>query len=126
MSKPRLFLCSDVAVAKDDPLRRDRHVVALSTAGPDANVNIRLFDLAKVFLRHLSPRVEDALEIAAYVYAADGATSRGGRWTADAIEPWSRDLRFVIPVRDLPFWERDEVRQLLVQGNRITFSERNS
>jgi len=116
MIRPRLFLCSGVAVPAADPLRNGRHVVALSTQGPDANVNIRLMDLARVFERHLSPRQEDALEIAAYVFAADCATQRGGAWANDdTTEPWRRDMQFVIPVRDLPFWDRQEIIQLLVQ-----------
>jgi 7-cyano-7-deazaguanine synthase in queuosine biosynthesis len=114
MIRPRLFLCSGVVLPEGSPLREGRHVVALSTQGPDANVHIRLENLARVFERHLSPRLEDALEIAAYVFAADCATPRGGAWADhDTTEPWRRDMRFVIPVRDLPFWKRMEVKELL-------------
>jgi hypothetical protein len=116
MIKPRLSLCSGVSVPAGDALCAGRHVVELSTQGEDANVHIRLMDLARVFDQHLSPRLEDALEIAAYVYAADCATQRGGAWADDdTAEPWKRDMRFVIPVRDLSFWERTDVNQLLPQ-----------
>lgn len=116
MIRPRLFLCSGVALAADDPLRIGRQVVDLSTQGDDANVHVRLMDLARVFDRHLSPRMEDALEIASYVYAADCATRRGGAWANDdTTEPWKRDMRFVIPVRDEGFWARPDVNQLLTQ-----------
>src|SRR4051812_281648 len=80
MIKPRLILCGGVEVAKDDPLCGGRHAVELRTHGPQANVNVRLEDLAKVFDQHLSPRLEDLLEIAAYVYTADCATRRAGNW----------------------------------------------
>ncbi len=120
MIRPRLFLCSGVSVPADDPLRACRHAVELSTQGEDANVHIRLMDLARVFDRHLSPRLEDALEIAAYVYAADCATPRGGAWADDdTTEPWKRDMRFVIPVRDLSFWDRPDVKPLLAQTLRF-------
>jgi hypothetical protein len=86
----------------------------------DANVHIRLMDLARVFDRHLSPRLEDVLEIAAYVYAADCATQRGGAWADDdTTEPWKRDMRFVVPVRDLAFWDRTDVKSLLTQTLRF-------
>ncbi len=120
MIRPRLFLCSGVVLPADDPLRIGRHAVELSAQGDDANVHIRLMDLARVFDRHLSARMEDALEIAAYVYAADCATLRGGAWANDdTTEPWKRDMRFVVPVRDLPFWDRPEVKQLLAQTLRF-------
>ena len=67
-----------------------------------------------MFLKHLNPRLVDLLEIAAYVYTADGSTLRAsGRWEADAIEPWRRDFRIVIRVRDLDFWTRPDVSLLL-------------
>ncbi|HYH68342.1 MAG TPA: hypothetical protein VD866_26855 [Urbifossiella sp.] len=114
MIRPRLFLCSGVTVPPKDPLRSGRVVVDLATTGTDANVHVRLFDLAETFLQLLSPRQEDALEIAAYVYAADCATKRGGQWdNSETTEPWRRDMTFIIPVRDLAFWDQDEVKQLL-------------
>jgi hypothetical protein len=116
MNKPRLVLCGGVEVAQDDQLRKDRHAIELRTDGANANVNVRLEDLAKVFDQHLSPRLEDLLELAAYVYTADCATRRGGSWANDdTTEPWDRDFQFVIPVRDLPFWSRKDVSDLVVE-----------
>ena len=116
MIRPRLILCGGVQVAKDDALLVGRHPVELRTHGPQANVNVRLEDLAKIFDQHLSPRLEDLLEIAAYVYTADCATRRAGNWADDdTTEPWDRDFHFVIPVRDLPFWGRDDVAHRLVE-----------
>ena len=116
MIKPRLILCGGATVAKDDPLLAGRHPVELRTHGPQANVNVRLEDLAKIFDQHLSSRLEDLLEIAAYVYTADCATRRAGNWADDdTTEPWDRDFHFVIPVRDLPFWGRPSVAQSVVE-----------
>jgi 7-cyano-7-deazaguanine synthase in queuosine biosynthesis len=117
MTKPRSILCGGITLGEDDPLRNGRHVLHLATRGPDANVNVRLMDLAKVFLKHLSPRLEDLLEIAAYVYSTDCATVRGGEWSDDkSVEPWPRDFQLVIPVRDHAFWTREDVLQLLQQA----------
>jgi hypothetical protein len=73
-----------------------------------------------VFDQHLSPRLEDLLEIAAYVYTADCATRRVGNWADDdTTEPWDRDFHFVVPVRDLAFWTRKDVSDLLVETLRV-------
>lgn len=105
----------------DDPSLRDgRRVVPLNSLGPDQNVNIRLENLTKVFLRDLSPRLVDLLELATYIYTADCGTRRGTAWTEDDTrEPWDRDLRFVMPVRDLEFWTRQDVGDLLVRMLRL-------
>ncbi len=116
MIKPRLVLCSGMAVPDDDPLRIGCQVIELDSLGMNPNVHIQLEDVAKIFLKHLSPRLVDLLEIAAYVFTADCATQRGTEWTDDdTSEPWSRNFRFVIPVRDLNFWCASDVQQLLVQ-----------
>lgn len=111
MSKPRLFLCSG---ADEVGTPDDRHVVNLDSLGPKPNVNIRLENVTRAFAKDLSPRLVDLLEIAAYVYAADSATRRDGVWTDDdSTEPWSRDLGFVIPVREPDFWNQKAVQDLL-------------
>ncbi len=76
MIQPRLFLCSNATLADDDPLQAGRVIVKLSSLGHDQNVHIRFDDVAKVLHDHLSPRLIDLLEIAAYVYSADCATPR--------------------------------------------------
>lgn len=115
MTKPRSFLCGGLKLEEGDPLRNGRHVIELSANGQDRNVHIRLMDLSKEFKKHIAPRMEDLLEIASYVYAADCSTHRGGHsWTeGGAIEPWKRDFQFIFPVRDLDFWNQDEVKNLL-------------
>lgn len=116
MIEPRLFLCNGVKLPDDASLREDRRVVELSTQSPIANVHIRLEDVARVFMKDLLPRFEDLLEIAAYVYTADCATRRGEEWSDDyTTEPWDRDLKFIIPVRDLVFWTREDVQNLLIE-----------
>lgn len=116
MIEPRLFLCSGATVLDADHLRDGRKIVELDALGPKANVNVRLQDVVKALLTNVAPRLVDLLEIAAYVFCADAATRRGSQWTDDhTTESWGRDFRFVIPVRDLSFWHRAEVDQLLVR-----------
>lgn len=114
MSKPRLFVCSGATVAAGDPVAQGRHRVDLDSIGRKANVNIRFEDVAKAFRRDLSDRLVDFLEIASYVFSADCATPRGTKWTDDdSTEPWGRDFRFVIPVREPAFWNTPKIKNVI-------------
>jgi hypothetical protein len=116
MIEPRLFVCSGARIAPDDPVAAGRRLVELDSVGSKANVNIRFENVAKVFNKHLSPRLIDLLEIASYVFSADCATNRGIGWTDESsTEPWSRDFAFVIPVRDLSFWNASENKYLVIE-----------
>ncbi|BAZ29294.1 7-cyano-7-deazaguanine synthase [Cylindrospermum sp. NIES-4074] len=116
MIQPQLILCSGVTLPDNDPLRVGRKVLDLDACSTNPNVNIQFDDVAKVFRKHLSPRLVDLLEIASYVYSTDAAIQRGEGWLDDHTrEPWTRDFQFVIPVRDLDFWCKPNVQQLLVQ-----------
>lgn len=116
MTNPRLFLCNGVEIPDGDPLRSDCQVIELNTHGSQANVNVQLQDVAKVFRQHLTPRLADLIEIAAYVYSADCAAPRGHGWSnQNSIERWSRDFQLVIGVRELNFWQQSNVKQLLSQ-----------
>ena len=117
MIEPRLFVCSGTSIVPSaDPDAPQRRRIDLDSIGHKANINIRFENVAKVFLRHLSPRLVDFLEIAAYVFSADCATRRGTEWTdEDSTEPWARDFAFVIPVRDTEFWSSGEVTCLITE-----------
>lgn len=112
MIKPRLVLCSKAA-NQNLPEDADRVVVSLDALGHDNNVTIKLPDIARVLSRTVPKRMVDLLEVAAYVYTADSATRRGTDWRGPE-EPWARDLKFVIPVRDVEFWNRPEVKSSLI------------
>lgn len=114
MIKPRLFLCGGTTVPDSSPLRDGRHVVQSSIYGRDSDVNVCVEDVAKVFPSHLSSRLRDLLDLAAYVYTVDCSAKRGGQWgEKETIEPWGRDFSLVVPVRDLDFWQDEKVSSLL-------------
>lgn len=115
MSKARLFACGGVSVAKNDTFAATAEIIPLSTKGEDANVNLRLEDMAKVAQEGTSPRLIDLLEIAAYVYAGDASTTRQGAWRDESTtESWERQFKFIIPVRDFAFWQKKAVKEALV------------
>jgi hypothetical protein len=112
MIKPRLFVCGGAP----KPRKTERKVIALSVHGHDPNVNLRINDVARVFLGNVPPRLYDLLEIASYVYAADVATSRGREWQEDAVESWQRDLQFRIAVREPDFWNAAATKDSLTRA----------
>jgi len=105
--EPRLFLCSGARISGADPVTQGRKQIELNSADSNPNVNIRFENVARVFQRHLSSRLTDLLEIAAYVYAADCSAQRGKQWMDGySAEPWSRDFAFAIAVREPDFGVR--------------------
>jgi hypothetical protein len=114
MAEPRLFLCGGAKLTGKDGRGVKRSPVYLSPHGADQNVNIRIEDVAKVFAKHLSPRLVDLLEIAAYAFTADAATRRGEGWEErKSKESWDRSIHFVIAVREPDFWGSPAVVHLL-------------
>lgn len=112
--KPRLILCGGAGFKDVPETARDYNVTELNSWGANANVHIRIEDVANAFLRELSDRLVDLVEIASYVYAADCLAPRDHAWSdSKSTEPWSRDFKFAIPVRDTSFWSQDQVRDLL-------------
>lgn len=116
MSQPRLFLCGGATLKDDDARVEGRTVKNLQTFGADANVHFVVEDLCKAFSQHIGDRIADLLDIAAYVYAADGNTERGNAGVdTDGKRTWSRDFHFVVPVKDKAFWNNGEVKRELTQ-----------
>ena len=60
----------------------------------------------------IKDRCKDLLEIAAFVFAADRNTSRG-KDNNLIYDNWDREFEFHIPVRDLEFWDNNEIKELL-------------
>lgn len=75
------------------------------------NVQLKLPDFIEgVF--YLPDRVQDLLEIAAYVFCADRHLSRGDRRTLE-YHSWSREFQYFIRVRDAEFWNSSDVKRQL-------------
>jgi 7-cyano-7-deazaguanine synthase in queuosine biosynthesis len=105
----RLVLCGDQR--HRTRFRGERLVLKLT--GHDANVTLKLRDITRRLLADIPDLLEDLLEIATYVLAADGATDRGELTLPDMGDDWRRRLRFVIPVRRPEVWASRELMALL-------------
>ena len=86
-----------------------KNVRRLQTSGPKANIKPQLHDLSRRFVKDVPHLLTDLLEIASYVYAADGVITRGGDRLQGMGKDWRRKLDFVIPVRCRDVWQSEEI-----------------
>jgi 7-cyano-7-deazaguanine synthase in queuosine biosynthesis len=82
-------------------------------------VNLRLQDISERTAANLPDVLIDLVEIAAYVYAADQATPRGGEGVIDVGARWRRDFHFCIPVRQPAVWSQREIADTLTKALNI-------
>jgi hypothetical protein len=105
----RLVLCG----GSKAPGSQAENVLHLDLTGPSRNIELRLHDISKRMLTNLPGLVIDLLELAAYVYSADWATTRGGEASRGMGAEWRRRFRFVIPVRRPELWSSTPVLEAL-------------
>jgi hypothetical protein len=85
----------------------------LALEGRSKNITLTLEDISKRLVQSVPDLLIDLIEIAAYVYCADQAISRGGERLSGMGASWRREFRFVIPVRDPDHWSRELTREPL-------------
>lgn len=116
MSAPHLILCGGARLSSKSKAWSSAHKVALTIGkGPNA-VHLGTEDIPARLYEPLSDRALDLLEIAAFVFTADQAASRGGEHSFEYGEAWRRHFRFQIPVRDVEFWGSAAVTSQLVDA----------
>ena len=86
---------------------------------PDGTVRLDLRGIAGGFTAPLRDDVTDFIELASYVYLADGSVSRGRKNSPTAAN-WHRDLNLSVPVRETATWSRPEVRDALERALSFT------
>lgn len=89
--------------------------LSLEVNGTAINANLRVSHLREHFLKEMPDVLADLLEVAAYVYAADSAISRGGAVAAQMGLYWRRSLNFDVPVRCREIWEEPGTSRLLAE-----------
>jgi hypothetical protein len=103
----RLILCGGARRTGGDSILR------LALNGRLQNITLRLEDISRKLNRNVPGLLIDLIEIAAYVYCADQAISRGGEVQRAMGADWRRDFRFVIPVRNPDRWSDPRVLETL-------------
>jgi hypothetical protein len=81
----------------------------LALDGRSQNITLKIEDISKRMVAPVPDHLIDLIEIAAYIYCADQAISRGGEAQAGMGSHWRRRFRFVIPVRQLDHWNSPKV-----------------
>lgn len=102
MRNERQIFCGPLA---SEPREDGSEFVYLSTAAAQQNVNLKIADIHHKLGENMRDELFDLLEIAAYVFAADQASSRGGQGVTDYGRRWHRALSFHIPVRLPDLWQ---------------------
>ncbi|MGX9352229.1 7-cyano-7-deazaguanine synthase [Shimia sp. W99] len=120
------------------PEHRIRCLAPLTKSGGDEELRLRIDDkpvgvrlrigrLSEQLVEGLSDRALDLLELAAVVYGADAAVSRGGSVDQQMGRKWHRRFIVDVPVRDHGFWSRQDVTLSLeetlmfLSGDRFEF-----
>jgi 7-cyano-7-deazaguanine synthase in queuosine biosynthesis len=103
----RLILCGGARPTGGDSILR------LALSGRLQNITLRLEDISRKLIQRVPSLLVDLIEIAAYVYCADQAISRGGDVQRAMGADWRRAFRFVIPVRNPDHWNNSNVSELL-------------
>lgn len=112
MSSERNILCGD-ADWPTQQLPGLKDPVPLQLWGTNQNVSLKIQDISKNFAANISDIFSDLIEIAAYVYCADQAVTRGGKTDRGMGTNWRRHLRFHIPVRQPDVWLSSEISKCL-------------
>jgi Queuosine biosynthesis protein QueC len=113
MSEPHLILCGGATPTSRQRCWQTAPVVQLCISDELGDVHLRIEHLQKRLCAGVSGVITDLLEIAAFVYAADQAVSRGGVRVFEYGRRWRRHFRFEVPVRCPQVWRRPEVRAAL-------------
>ena len=82
--------------------------VPLNQYGASPNLRQVITNITHKIVEDLDSKARDLLDIAAYVYAADGAVNRGTEKDVFA-DKWKRDFTFALPVRNPSFWNSPEI-----------------
>lgn len=113
MQSKRYIVCGDAAPTL--PAEHEADALRLHLYGPDDDnkITLQIDDIRTQMYKDVPDRFHDLLDIATYVFSADQAIHRGAKDVDTFGNNWRRHLHFVVPVRDLDFWQSGEVTQRL-------------
>lgn len=114
MSSKVAVICGNALV--DDNFTEDcERKIRLHQYGSDDDYRIHLGieGLRASMYKDVPARLHDFLDIATYVYVADQCIKRGNNEVETFGITWRRHFKFVIPVKDLEFWEAEATKATL-------------
>lgn len=115
MSNRRLVVCGSAALSTQEQCWRAMQPLCLRLGRKRDEIHLNLEHLTRRMFANPPDVVVDLLEVAAYVYAADQAATRGGKREFEYGARWRRHFRFEIPVRRPEIWRRQAVVSALTE-----------
>jgi hypothetical protein len=115
MANERLILCGGVERTTREAAWRRAPVTRLGLGDGPGLVRLRVEHLARRAQAPVPDVEADLLEVAAYVFAADQAVTRGGPVRIDYGAAWRRRFRLEVPVRRPDVWRRPAVLDRLAR-----------
>lgn len=119
MSKINVICEKNLSQSQTAHLEFDRRSLELSCTEPHHNIRLPLQEFQEDIRRNLSKLNKDLIEIASFVYTAD-------RMKVRPPMGWTRNLNFLIPVRELKIWNKNksllEDTLSFLMGDNITFT----
>ena len=112
MPNERVILCG--GAARGNTPFPGAETVELTWNVGKKNVRVEIEDIRKPLWRDVPAQFQDLIDIAAYVYCADQAVTRGGDGVDNMGQDWRRSFFFRIPVRKPDFWSDAATQQELV------------
>ena len=109
MPPEHLVLCGGLPATS----RITEKTYRLVITGPAQNIELRISDISRALVTNIPDVLTDLLELAAYIYCADGAIRRGGNTMVEMGRDWRRNLRFIVPVRLPEVWSSPPIATLL-------------
>lgn len=103
-----VFQCDDAPLQVPESMQLVMRILRIRSEGSAAEIDLQLHHLHRIVVDAVNDRHADLVRIAAFVYRADMAVSRGSDKDTDA-RYWRRRLHLCIPVTDPAFWNQHEV-----------------
>jgi hypothetical protein len=111
MQPEHLVLCGGLRSTEREGVKAHH----LYITGPGKNIELRIEDIRRTLLSNIPDVLTDRLELATYIYCADGSARRGGSTMAQMGRDWRRRFRFVVPVRLPDVWSSAPISTLLIE-----------
>lgn len=121
----KIILCNEAKLPKALKTVKDKSIIKLNYDKNNQYTKV-FIGLPKFVdhVNHLEDNVKDLLEIAAFVYAADRNASRGANDQVE-FQSWSRNIHFVIKVRNFKFWNNKVTKNALIQVLQFVSGDKN-
>ena len=98
--------------------------IALDFSGPNQTFELKSDLVRNVAGHEPDPLLLDLLEVAAAVFMADSAVTRGGSTRARMGEAWRRSFDVTMSVRDPSLWQKPEVKNALIRSLQFLTEDR--